>query len=135
MLDSDEDYLAIEDFELEDSKEAVEEVFRPEVIKLSLNLVVGLTTLRTMKIKGEIGQQEVIILVDSGATHNFISLALVQKLALLVTPTMGFGVQIGTGAAKGEGTCKEVVLQMQQVTVIEIFLPLELGGIDVILGM
>ena len=49
-----------------------------DAMELSLNSVVGLTTPGTMKIKGTIGSKEVIILVDSRATHNFLSLHLVQ---------------------------------------------------------
>ena len=42
-----------------------------DVVKLSLNSVVSLTTSGTMKIKGTIKPNEVINLVDGGATHNF----------------------------------------------------------------
>ena len=41
-----------------------------DVVKLSLNSVVSLTTSGTMKIKGTIKPNEVINLVDGGATHK-----------------------------------------------------------------
>ena len=41
-----------------------------DVVKLSLNSVVSLTTSGTMKIKGTIKLNEVINLVDGGATHK-----------------------------------------------------------------
>ncbi|TYJ98417.1 gypsy/ty3 element polyprotein [Cucumis melo var. makuwa] len=41
--------------------------------ELSLNLVVGLTTPETMKFKGFISEQDLMIMVDSIVTHNFIS--------------------------------------------------------------
>ena len=44
-----------------------------EIAELSLNSLVGLSTPKTMKIRGMIGQREVIALIDCGATHNFIS--------------------------------------------------------------
>lgn len=79
-----------------------------------------------MKIKGEINHREVIVLIDLGATHNFISLKLVRELSIPITPTIGFGVQIGIGdSVQGRGLCKEVVLNMQNWTKIENFLPLE----------
>ena len=77
-------------------------------MELSINYVVGLSTLRTMKIKGKIAQQEVITLIDCGAihTHNFISTQLVQKLGLLLEATSSYGVLMGTGSiVEGEGIC------------------------------
>ena len=43
-------------------------------VGLSLSSVVGLTSPKTMKLQGAIGEQPVVILIGSGATHNFISL-------------------------------------------------------------
>lgn len=48
-----------------------------EKIKLSLNSVVGLVTPGTMKLKGRVGELTVTVLIDCGATHNFIALGLV----------------------------------------------------------
>ncbi|RVX15868.1 Retrovirus-related Pol polyprotein from transposon 297 [Vitis vinifera] len=107
-----------------------------DAVELSLNSVVGLTTPGTMKIKGTIRSKEVIILVDSGATHNFLSLELVQQLALPLTTTTSYGVMMGTRiSVKGKGICRGVCISMQGLTVVEDFLPLELGNTDVILGM
>ena len=98
--------------------------------------MVGLTTLGTMKIKGTIGTKEVIILVDSGTTHNFLSLDLVQQLALPLATTTSYGVMMGTGISmKGKGICRGVCILMQGLIVVEDFLPLELGNTNVILGM
>ena len=54
-----------------------------EVAELSLNSVVGLSYPKTMKVKGKIAQQELVTLIDCGASHNFISKKLVQKLGCL----------------------------------------------------
>ena len=51
-----------------------------QVVEVSLNSVVGLTTPKTMKLKGHIREQEVVILIDPGPTHNFMSLELVKRL-------------------------------------------------------
>ena len=84
-----------------------------DIVELSLNSVVGLTTPGTMKIKGTIGSKEVIILVDSGATHNFLSLDLVQQLALPLTTTTSYGVMMGTGiSVKGKDICRGVCISM-----------------------
>lgn len=44
-----------------------------EVVELSLDTVVGFSTPGTMKLQGMIQQRKVIVLVDCGMTHNFIS--------------------------------------------------------------
>ena len=39
----------------------------------SLNSLMGFTSSHTMKVKGLLGAQEVVILIDSGVSHSFIS--------------------------------------------------------------
>ena len=107
-----------------------------EIAKLIINYVVGLFSPKTMKIKGKIDQQEVITMIECGATHNFISTKVVQKLGLPLEETSSYGVLMGTGiAVKGVGICRFVSLTLQNIEIIEDFLPLELGSTDVILGM
>ena len=107
-----------------------------EIAELSINSVVRLSAPKTMKIKGKIAQQEVITLIDCGATHNFISTRLVQKLGLPLEATVGYGVLMGMGSTvKGEGICCGVVLTLQSVGMMADFLFLDLGSADVILGM
>lgn len=44
-----------------------------DVVEVSLNLIVDFTPYHTMKLKGDIQGQSVVVLIDSGATYNFIS--------------------------------------------------------------
>ncbi|XP_052202680.1 uncharacterized protein LOC127808263 [Diospyros lotus] len=107
-----------------------------EVIELSMNSVVGLTTPQTMKLQGDIEGQPVVVLIDGGATHNFIAAELVQRLRLPRIETTECGVIMGTGmAVQGADICKGVKLHLQNLQIVENFLPLELGSFDVILGM
>ncbi|XP_022881659.1 uncharacterized protein LOC111398794 [Olea europaea var. sylvestris] len=107
-----------------------------EGVELSMNSVVGLTSPKTMKVKGKVEGEDVVVLIDSGATHNFISWELIRKLNLPITETNGYQVQVGTGiAVKGKGKCQGVVFYMQFVLVVEDYLPIELGSSDMILGM
>lgn len=107
-----------------------------ELVELSMNSVVGLTSPHTMKIKGNILKEEVVVLIDCRASHNFISTNLVRRLGLPRTKTLGYGVIMGTGlAVQGAGVFKGVPLSLQNMELIEDFLPLDLGSSDVILGM
>ena len=58
-----------------------------EIAELSVNSMVGLSTLKTMKLKGKIAHQEVVTMIDCGATHNFISTKLIQKLGISLQAT------------------------------------------------
>lgn len=96
----------------------------------------GLTSPRTLKLVGCIGGQEVIVMVDPGATHNFVSREAVEKLRIPVTPSKEFGVSLGTGdSVMGTRLCKSVVLELQGVVIVENFLPLDLGNSDIILAI
>lgn len=113
--------------------EEPEEELQP---KVSLNSVVGLSSPKTMKLKGVIQDQEVLVMIDPGATHNFISTGTVARLKLPMVSTKGFAVTLGNGEeVKGEGECHGIVLQLADIDVIETFLPFPLGNCDVILGV
>ena len=64
------------------------------IVELSINFVVGLSNSGTiMKVRGHIQGREVVILVDCGATHNFISEKLVKDLQIATKDTSHFGIQ------------------------------------------
>lgn len=106
------------------------------MVELSINLVVGLTTPKTMKLKGSILGQPVLVLIDCGATHNFISAELASKLRLPTLDTAGYSVLMGTKlSVTGGGVCKGVVVSVAEIDIVNDFLPLQLGCTGVILGM
>ncbi|PKU61962.1 hypothetical protein MA16_Dca028109 [Dendrobium catenatum] len=114
----------------------MEEKLHLDLAKVSLNSMVGFTTNHTMKVKGETKGREVVVLIDSGAIHNFIFTQVVDQIGLKLVGTGCYGVMMGTGKVeKGQGICRGVVLTIQGIQVREDFLPLELGSTDVILRM
>lgn len=128
--EKDEEELS-EDEKSEDCNDNQEQ----ELHVLSLNSMVGITSKKTMKMKGLIGNREVVVLIDSGASCNFIAQKLVEELALPVVETKGFGVAVGNGEViKGSGKCEGVEVVIQGVTIKEEFLRFELGTIDLVLG-
>lgn len=110
-----------------------DEYINPEV---SLNSVIGLSSSKTMKLKGNILGSKVIVMIDPGATHNFISIALVEKLGIPVLNTKEFGVSLGNGeAVRGSGECRNVLLHLDTVDIVQEFLPFMLGNPGMILGV
>ncbi|TYK14861.1 Ty3/gypsy retrotransposon protein [Cucumis melo var. makuwa] len=109
-----EEYEIIEENTAEEKTLAVLQVEEEQkaFAELSLNFVVGLNDPGTMKVKGKLQEREVIILIDCGATHNFISEKLVKSLQLPIKETAHYGVILGSRTAiQGKGV--DVVLGMQ----------------------
>lgn len=107
-----------------------------KLVECQLNMIVGISTPGTIKVKGSILGRAVVVLIDCGATHNFISLTLADELQLPKTETISYGVIMGSGiAVKGNGICRGVVLSLPELSVKEDFLLLDLGTLDVVLGM
>nr|XP_043616078.1 uncharacterized protein LOC122587997 [Erigeron canadensis] len=105
-------------------------------VEVSLNSASGLTSPHTMKICGIIGGLDVVVLIDNGATHNFVSWELVDKIGLVLLGSNLVGVKMGNGIIeRSQGICKGVHISLPDIQVVDDFLPLELGGTDVILGM
>jgi hypothetical protein len=68
--------------------------FQPEI---SLHALSGWTTYKTMRVLEKIGPYEMIVLIDSGSTHNFISEKVANMLQLPVVPTDSFNVRVANG--------------------------------------
>lgn len=103
---------------------------------ISLNSVVEIDNPRTMKLQGKIDGKTVIVMLDPGATHNFISPEVIQKIGLSVEETEEFGITLGIGETRmGKGRCNDVEVDLGAVRIMENFLPLELRHSDLILGV
>lgn len=109
--------------EVPPTNEPMQGIEEGNVVEISINIVVGFSTLGTMKIKGQVGDLDRVILVDCRATHNFISQKIVEKLNLPLLDTGHYGVIMGSGLAiKGKGMCKVVIVRLQEIVIIEDFL-------------
>lgn len=76
------------------------------------------------------------MLIDSGASHNYIDRKLTEELALKVTDTPAYCVSLGDGHRRmTRGRCEKVTVKLEEVDVEEDFYVFELGGVDVILGV
>ena len=104
--------------------------------QLSPHSIGGFTTRKSLKLWGKIKNKKVIVLIDCGATHNFISLKLVKELRLKVTPTGLYSVEVGDGhKVRCQGVCRSLPIELQDLQITQNCYLFELGGVDLVLGM
>ncbi|KAA0051936.1 ty3-gypsy retrotransposon protein [Cucumis melo var. makuwa] len=97
----------IDDAEMEDIVNEGAMVEVSPVVELSLNLVVGLTASGTFKVKSMVEDREIVIMIACGATHNFISLKLVEELNIPIVETTNYGSLWASGRLfRGEESAK-----------------------------
>lgn len=91
---------------------------------------------RTMRLRGLVKGVPILILVDSGATHNFISKMMVTTMGWGVEDTRPMTIKLGDGyRAVTQGRCRGLEVAVGDVSVkVDAFL-FELEGIDMVLGM
>lgn len=75
------------------------------------------------------------MLVDSGATHNFIS-KIVTEMGMQVGPTPNYLFSVGDGRKiRSSGKCRELELNMQGLKVKQTFYLFPLANVNVVLGI
>jgi hypothetical protein len=93
--------------------EESEEEEEPEAECKLIGVLGKMGECNTMKIEGKLGGVNVEVLIDSGASHSFISPELTTALGLTVTPTTVKGIKLGDGhRVLSEGICEGVKLEL-----------------------
>ncbi|GAU45146.1 hypothetical protein TSUD_253790 [Trifolium subterraneum] len=119
---------------LEESNEESDEEVEAECKVLGVLGSMG--EYRTMKVEGKLEGVDIVVLIDSGASHNFISPKLTSALGLTVTPMVERKIKLGDGhRVLTRGVCKGIKLKLGDMEVVVDALVLDLGGLDVILGV
>nr|KYP71834.1 Retrotransposable element Tf2 [Cajanus cajan] len=91
---------------------------------------------KTMKIKGMVKGVPVIILIDSGASHNFVSSRVVDSLGLDYGQTTIAKVTLGDGNKKNvQGRCNGVLVELDELQIIIDSYVFDVGDVDLILGV
>jgi hypothetical protein len=53
-----------------------------ELLSISLHALAGAVAPRTMRVRGKIGEQQVVILTDTSSTHSFVDQNLAKKIKI-----------------------------------------------------
>ena len=94
------------------------------------------TCCKTMKLKGYLQEFPILLLIDSGASHNYITRELVTSLNLTITDTKEFAVRLGDGSRKfSQGRCERLKIAIGNNLLQVNAYVLEIEGIEMILGM
>ncbi|XP_010275983.1 PREDICTED: uncharacterized protein LOC104610859 [Nelumbo nucifera] len=81
--------------------------------EISLHALSGWTAYKTMQVMAKIGPYEVVVLIDSGSTHNFISERVANMLRLPVVPTEPFNVKVASRRCPLVGTTGNDSVQLE----------------------
>jgi hypothetical protein len=102
---------------------------------ISLNALTGFSTPQTLKLIGYIKHRKVIILVDSGSTHNFIHYCIAQETHCYIHAVNNFQIMIANGGSmKCGGHCENVHLQIGDYHLKSHMFAIDMGGCDIVLG-
>jgi len=103
---------------------------------ISLNALEGVTGLNTLRVTGRVEKQLIVILIDSGSTHNFISNHVADRLHCNLTNIKALTVQVADG---GIMACTSVYSNfqwsIQGVDFVTDVFTLDLKNCDMILGI
>jgi hypothetical protein len=102
---------------------------------ISLNALTVFSAPQTLNLIGYIKHQKVIILVDSGSTHNFIHRRIAQETHCYIHAVNNFQIMIANGGSiKCGGRCENVRLQIGDYHMISHMFAIDMGGCDIVLG-
>jgi hypothetical protein len=103
--------------------------------QISLHALSSFLAPQTLKLIGYIKHHKVIVLIDSGNTHNFIHRRVAKETHCYVHPIPNFQIMIANGGMmKCGGQCENVKLQMGEYHLKTHMFSIEMGGCDVVLG-
>jgi hypothetical protein len=102
---------------------------------ISLNSLAGFSSPQTLNIIGYIKHRKVIILVDSGSTHNYIHCHIAQENNFYICAVNNFQIMIANGGSmKCGGHCENVCLQIGEYHLKYHMFGIDMGGCDILLG-
>ncbi|XP_061368627.1 uncharacterized protein LOC133311584 [Gastrolobium bilobum] len=114
---------------------AAQDASTEETVHLGVHSVVGLTSNKSLKLLGKVNGLCVVVLIDTGASHNFLATHIVEALRLPMDAARKFNVEVGDGhRVVSPGRCRNVTLVLPNLKITQDFFVFDLRGVDLILG-
>ena len=96
----------------------------------------GITTPQTLNIEGHIKKKKVIMLIDSGSTHNLIHCKVAKELnSFLYTTPQCQVMVVNGGTINFSWKCHNIKLTMGEYVLNIPMLSIPMGGVDFVLGV
>lgn len=103
---------------------------------ISLHSLMGSTFPNTMRITSYVKAKPITILVDSGATHNFIHPSIVKNCGHKIETDNSLRVTVGDGGTLDtHGSCYNIPVTLNNCTFLVYFHLLEISGCDAVSGV
>ena len=103
---------------------------------ISCNALVRITTPQTINIEGHIKNKKVIVLIDSGSTHNFIHCKIAKELNCFLYAAPECQVMVASGGTINcSKKCHIIKLSMGEYVLNNSMLSITMGGAGVVLGV
>ncbi|XP_043817377.1 uncharacterized protein LOC110625649 [Manihot esculenta] len=104
--------------------------------EISLHALIGWSNSQTMRVLIKIGSTEMIVLIDSSSTHNFINGKMAESLRLPATAVKPKKVKVANGGhLHCSGKFEDVNLLVQGIPFTIILYSLPIMGLDMVLGI
>ncbi|XP_059458363.1 uncharacterized protein LOC132187956 [Corylus avellana] len=122
---------------LELEKEDLMEVsYAEENPEISLHAITGSQHPKTMRLVGWIGNLKIMILVDSGSTHNFVDSSVCKKVRMSICSEQRIKVKVANGEeVLSEGKCTNLKIQLKEFSFLAEAFVIMLAGCDMVLGI
>jgi hypothetical protein len=122
-------------FYIQSADDEEEPVTDAQEAKISLLAVTGIPTSDTMQVSLRVGDRDLVALLDSGSTHNFIH----EELATVVGVPFSSDRRLGVTVANGDrvtcrGLLKHAAITIGKESFTVDLHAIPLGGFDVVLG-
>ena len=105
-------------------------------LTISCNSLAGITTPQTLKIEGHIKKKKVIVLIESGITHNFTHCKVAKELNFFLYPALECQVMVSNeGTINFFGKCHNIKKTMGEYVLNCPMISITMGGVDVVPGV
>ena len=122
--------------EMENFQNDTSELIEENTSRISLTSITCTTQPKTLKLKGNIKNDNVNVLINTGSIHNFLDIKIARKLKLFVYPVPDMKVMVANDKKIGNVIkCHKVKLQIQDFNLESELYVVPLGGVDVVLGV